>query len=109
MRFGVLALATALLLAGCYKVDTLEGTSAEQVRVDGRLFTIRVGPTGSPNTWRLLVQRATMVLNPDSELETERAQTVARQIMERTCKGGRYSQAIEGMDGINYKTVFTCL
>jgi hypothetical protein len=70
---------------------------------------VRVGPTETANQYRLLVQRATMVINPDDELESQRARTVARQIMERTCKGARYSQAVEGMDGINYKTVFSCL
>ncbi|HTR87626.1 MAG TPA: hypothetical protein VMI56_24300 [Reyranella sp.] len=109
MKLAIPALAAAMLVTGCYKVDTLEGTSAEQIRVDGRLFTVRVGPTGAPNQWRLLVQRATMVINPDDEVEARRAENVAKQIMERTCKGARYSQAVEGMDGINYKTVFSCL
>ena len=41
-------------------------------------------------------------------LEADRARNVARIIMERTCKGQRYSQAVEGMNGVNYKTVFIC-
>jgi hypothetical protein len=110
MKTGMLTLAaTAALLAGCYKVDTLEGTQAEPITVEGRKFTVRVGSTGAPNQYRLLVQRSTMVLNPDYELETDRARNVAKIIMERTCKGARYSQAIEGMEGVNYKTVFSCL
>ena len=110
MKPGILSLAaTAALLAGCYKVDSLEGTQAEAITVEGRKFTVRVGPTGTPNQYRLLVQRSTMVINPDYELEGDRARNVAKIIMERTCKGARYSQAVDGMDGVNYKTVFSCL
>ncbi|TMJ26548.1 MAG: hypothetical protein E6G95_13415 [Alphaproteobacteria bacterium] len=101
--------AAATLLAGCYKVDPLEGTQAEPITVEGRKFTVRVGSTGVPNQYRLLVQRSTMVINPDYELEAERAREVARRIMERTCKGRPYSQAVEGMEGVNYKSVFSCL
>jgi hypothetical protein len=110
MKVGMLCLAaTAALLAGCYKVDSLEGTQAEPITVEGRKFTVRVAPTGTPNQYRLLVQRATMVINPDYESETIRARRVANIIMERTCKGRRFSQAVEGMEGVNYKTVFSCL
>ena len=109
MRLGILCLAgAAALLAGCYKLDSMEGTQAEAITVEGRKFTVRVGPTGTPNQYRLLVQRATMVIGPDYELEADRARNVARIIMERTCKGQRYSQAVEGMNGVNYKTVFIC-
>ena len=110
MKRGILWLAaTSALLAGCYKVDSLEGTQAEPITFEGRKFTVRVGQTGTPNQYRLLVQRATAVINPDYELENDRARNVAKIIMERTCKGRRYSQAVEGMEGVNYKTVFSCL
>jgi hypothetical protein len=109
MKLGILCLgAVAALLAGCYQVDSLQGTQAEAITVEGRKFTVRVGPTGTPNQYRLLVQRATMVIGPDYEMEADRARNVARIIMERTCKGQRYSQAVEGMNGVNYKTVFIC-
>jgi hypothetical protein len=110
MRLGLLCLAaSAALLAGCYKLDSIENTQAEAITVEGRKFTVRVGTTGTPNQYRLLVQRATMVINPDYELEGDRARNVAKIVMERTCKGRPYSQAIEGMEGVNYKTVFSCL
>ena len=110
MRLGILCVgAAAALLAGCYKLDSLEGTQAEAITVEGRKFTVRVGQTGTPNQYRLLVQRATMVINPDYELEGDRARNVAKIVMERTCKGRPYSQAIDGMEGVNYKTVFSCL
>lgn len=101
--------AVSVLLAGCYKVDSLAGTQAEPITVEGRKFMVRVAPTGAPDQYRLLVQRATMVVNPDYERETERARVVAQRIMERTCKGRPYSQAVEGTEGVNYKTVFSCL
>jgi hypothetical protein len=54
------------------------------------------------------INRATMVVRPDDELEGDRAREVARRIMDRTCEGRPYNQPIDGMRGINYYTVFTC-
>jgi hypothetical protein len=71
-------LAAALLLAGCYQVGSLEGTQVEQIRVEGRLFQVRLRPTGAPNEWRMQINRATMVIGPDLELEGDRARAVAR-------------------------------
>jgi hypothetical protein len=110
MKKIVTAAAATLLLTGCYKVDTLEGTQAEPITVEGRKFTVRVAPTDiAPNQYRLLVQRSTMVINPDYEEESYRAREVAKRIMARTCKDRPYSQAVDGMEGVNYKTVFSCL
>jgi len=101
--------AAALLLAGCYEVGSLEGTQVEPITVEGRKFQVRLRPTNvAPNQWRLEVNRATMVVNPDYEVESIRAREVARRIMNRTCKGRSYNQSVDGMRGINYYTVFTC-
>ena len=100
--------AAATLLAGCYKVDPLEGTQAEPITVEGRKFEVRLARTGNPNEWRLEINRATMVVGPDYETEGDRAREVAKRIMERTCKGRPYNQPIDGMRGINYYTTFTC-
>lgn len=101
--------APALLLAGCYQVGSLQGTEVELIRVDTRQFEVRLRPTDiAPNQWRLEVNRATFVINPDYELEGDRAREVAKRIIDRTCKGKPYSQAVDGMSGINYYTVFTC-
>ena len=103
------SLAALLLLAGCYRVGSLDGTQVEPITVDGRKFQVRLRPTDvAPNQWRLEVNRATIVVNPESELEGDRAREVARRIMDRTCKGRPYNQSIDGMRGINYYTVFTC-
>ncbi len=101
--------AAALLLAGCHEVGSLNRTQVEPITVDGRRFEVRLRRTDvAPNQWRLEVNRATLVINPDFELESDRAHEVARRIMDRTCNGRPYNQASDGMRGINYYTVFTC-
>jgi hypothetical protein len=103
------SLAGLLLLTGCYQVGSLEGTQVEPITVEGRKFEVRLRPTDiAPNQWRLEVNRATIVYNPDYEVEGIRAREVARRIMDRTCKGRPYNQSVDGMRGVNYYTVFTC-
>lgn len=104
----LLAVAAAALLAGCYQVGTLEGTQVEPITVEGRKFEVRLTRTGAPNEWRMEINRATIVVGPDYELESDRATNVARRIMDRTCKGRPYTQSVDGMRGVNYYTVFTC-
>ena len=108
MKLRMIGLAMASLLAGCYQVGSLPGTQVEPITVEGRKFEVRLTSTGAPNEWRMEINRATMVIRPDDELEAERAYTVAKRIMTRTCKGRPYNQAIDGMRGINYYTTFTC-
>jgi len=108
MKLRMIGLAMASLLAGCYQVGSLPGTQVEPITVEGRKFEVRLTSTGAPNEWRMEINRATMVIGPDYETEGDRARAVAKRIMERTCKGRPYNQATEGMQGINYYTVFTC-
>jgi hypothetical protein len=109
MKTKLLGLAaTGLLLAGCYQVGSLQGTEVEPITVEGRKFEVRLTRTGAPNQWRLEINRATMVIAPDYETEGDRARVVAQRIMDRTCKGRPHSQAVDGMQGLNYRTVFTC-
>ena len=97
------------LLGGCYQVGTLEGTQVETVKVDGRRFEVRIGQTDKPNQWRMVITRATMVIDPDPALESQRAQEVAKRFMERTCKGGPYEEILAGLQGgVNYRTLFRC-
>jgi hypothetical protein len=100
--------AAALLLAGCYQVGSLEGSQVEPITVEGRKFEVRLTRTGAPNEWRMEINRATIVIGPEYETEYDRARVVAQRVIERTCKGQPYNQAIETMSGINYRTVFTC-
>ena len=108
MKLRMIGLAVASLLAGCYQVGSLPGTEVEPITVEGRKFEVRLARTGNPNEWRLEINRATMVVGPDYETEGDRAREVAKRIMDRTCKGRPYNQAIDGMRGINYYTTFTC-
>ena len=57
-----------LTLAGCHQKISLEGSQVEVVKVEGRRFEVRVELTGTPNEYRMLIIRATMVINPDPEL-----------------------------------------
>ena len=103
----------AVDLAGVTGADAvlawLDGTQVETVKVDGRRFDVRVGQTDTPNQWRMVITRATMVIDPDPELEMQRAREVAQRFMERTCKGGPYEEILAGLQGgINYRTLFRC-
>jgi hypothetical protein len=103
---GVIAV---LALAGCYQKSSLEGSQVEVVRVEGRRFEVRVAPTGTPNEYRMLIIRATMVVNPDPEVEMTRAREVAERYMKQTCKGGPYEEIVSGLESdVNYRTLFRC-
>jgi len=99
-----------LALAGCHQKATLEGSRVEVVRVEGRRFEVRVVPTEIPNEYRMLIVRATMVINADPELEMARAQEVAQRQMSQTCRGQPYKEVVSGLEGqVNYRVVFRCL
>ena len=98
-----------LVLPGCYQKGSLEGTQVEQVKVEGRLYEVRIGATGTPDEYRMLIIRATMVINPDSELEMIRGREVSKRFMERTCKGRPYEEILAGLQAdINYRVLFRC-
>jgi len=96
-------------LAACETKGTLENSREELVRVEGRQYEVRIAKTDMPDTWRMLIVRATIVLDADPEVERLRAQNVARPFMERTCKGAPYSQIMDKLqDDVNYFTLFRC-
>ena len=113
-RMGVAARMAAVaaachVLAGCYSKGTLDGTQVEQVKVDGRLFEVRIGSTGTPDEYRMLIVRATLVYNPDPELEQIRGREVSKRYMEQTCKGRPYEEILAGLQAdINYRVLFRC-
>ena len=112
-RFGsfraIAASMAALTLAGCPEKGSLERSQVEVVKVDGRRFEVRVAPTGTPNEYRMLIVRATLVFGPDPELEMARAREVAERYMKATCKGGSYEEITAGLQGdVNYRTLFRC-
>ncbi|MFO1159839.1 MAG: hypothetical protein U1E60_13445 [Reyranellaceae bacterium] len=84
----LLAAIAAWSLAGCVTTKgTLEGSQVETVRVDGRLYEVRVAPADVAGQYRLMVVRGTVVVAPDAKLESERLWNVVQPFMERTCKG----------------------
>jgi hypothetical protein len=100
----------ALAVAGCYQKGSLEGSRVQVVMVEGRRFEVRVAPTGTPDEYRMLIIRATMVVNPDSELEMARAQGVAERYMQQTCRGRAHREVVSGLEGgINYRVTFQCV
>ncbi|MFO1081747.1 MAG: hypothetical protein U1E23_14095 [Reyranellaceae bacterium] len=104
-----LAAGVALLLAGCHDVATLEESRAQTVRVDGRLFEVRVTRSDTPDEFRMLITRATMVVNPDPQREAARAQEVAALVMDRTCRGRPSTELFSGLDGpVSYRVGFRC-
>lgn len=100
----------SLSVAGCYQKSSLGGSQVEVVKVEGRRFEVRVTPTEIADEYRMLIIRATMVVNPDPEREMARAQEVAERYMKQTCKGRAYEEIVSGLEkGINYRTVFRCV
>ena len=96
-------------LGACGSKGTLDNSRVELVRVEGRQYEVRIAKTDMPDTWRMLIVRATLVIDSDPELERMRAINVARPFMERTCKGAPYSQIMDKLqDDVNYYTLFRC-
>jgi hypothetical protein len=98
-----------LMVAACHDKGTLEGSRVEYVRVEGRRFEVRVAPANVEGEFRLLVVRATIVINPDPEAEHSRAADVAKPFLERTC-GGRSYQVLEDqlIDSVTLSLRFRC-
>ena len=101
--------ASTLLLAGCHDKATLEDSRAQTVRVDGRLFEVRLTRSETPDEFRLLITRATLVVDPDPRRESARAQEVAAMVMERACRGRPATELFSGLDGpVSYRVGFRC-
>lgn len=79
------------------------------VTVEGRRFEVRIAPTGVSDEYRMLIVRATLVVNPDPELEYQRNWNVARQFMDRTCRGQPYKILDDTLvDSVNLQIRFAC-
>ena len=104
------AVLAALLLAACYDKGTLEGSPVEYVRVEGRRFEVRVVPADVEGEFRMLVVRATIILNPNPEAERSRAENVAKPFMERSCRGQSY-KVLEDLliDNVTLSLRFRCV
>ena len=82
----------ALVLAACTTTaatskGTLDRSQVETVRVEGRLYEVRVAPAEVEGEYRLLIVRGTIVVNPDPQRESERLWNGVQPFMQRTCKG----------------------
>ena len=103
-------LAAALALGACTPKATLDNSQVETVKVEGRLFEVRIAPTDAPDDYRMLIVRATLVINPDPEAERARGWNVAKQYMDRTCKERRYQVLDNDLtDYVNLQIHFRCV
>lgn len=103
-------LATSLSLVACAPKASLDDTQVEMVTVDARKYEVRLGSTGTPDEYRMLIMRATLVINADDELEAQRAQNVYPRFIERTCRGRPHQVLSEGLSQeVNYFVLFRCL
>jgi hypothetical protein len=104
------AVLAALMLAACHDKGTLEGSQVEYVRVEGRRFEVRVVPADAEGEFRMLVVRATIVLNPNPEAERSRAENVAKPFMERSCAGQSYKVLEDVLiDSVTLSLRFRCV
>ena len=87
---------------------TLEGARAETVRVDGRLYEVRVASAGVDGEYQLLIVRATIVVNPDPDLESQRNWNVVQPFLQRTCKGPFVVLENQLVDRVNLYIRFRC-
>jgi hypothetical protein len=103
------ALCAVLMLAACLDKGTLERSQVEYVRMEGRRYEVRIASTSVEREYRMLIVRATLVIDPDPELERSRGLNVAKPFMERTCKGRPYEVLEDNLvDNVNFYTRFRC-
>jgi hypothetical protein len=108
-RAGALPVALiALVLTACTPKGTLDRSQVETVRVDGRLYEVRVAPAEAEGEYRLLIVRATIVVDPDPELESQRNWNVVQPFMQRTCKGAFVVLENHLADKVNLYIRFRC-
>lgn len=102
-------LGAMLALAACHEKATLDRSRVEMVTLEGRKFEVRVAATDVADEWRIVVVRGSVVINPDPEFEYQRTWTVARQIMDRTCRGRPYQTFDDTLIAdVNLKLRFRC-
>lgn len=106
---ALLSAVVSLGLAACAtSKGTLEGSRVETVRADGRLYEVRIAPAETAGEYRLLLVRATVVVDPDPRLESERNWNVVQPFLERTCKGPFVVLDHQLADKVNLHIRFRC-
>lgn len=95
-----------------YGVSTRKGTldqsRVETVRVDGRLYEVRVASSAVEGEYQLLIVRATIVIDPDPDLESQRNWNVVHPFMRRTCKDAFAVLEHHLVDKVNLYIRFRC-
>jgi hypothetical protein len=105
----VAAAFAALALAACTTPKgSLEGSQVQTVRVDGRLYEVRVAKGDAEGEYRLMVVRGTMVIDPDPQRESARNWNVVQPFMEQTCKGPFVVLDQNLVDKVNLYVRFRC-
>jgi hypothetical protein len=100
---------TALVLAACTtSKGALDRSQVETVRVDARVYEVRVAPAEVEGEYRLLVVRGTIAVNPDPQLESQRLWNVVQPFMQRTCKGPFVVVENNLADKVNLYIRFRC-
>lgn len=87
---------------------TLDRSKVETVRVDGRLYEVRVASTEVEGEYQLLIVRATIVVDPDPRLESQRNWNVVQPFMQRTCKSHFVVLENHLVDKVNLYIRFRC-
>ena len=86
----------------------LDRSRVETVRVDGRLYEVRVASTGIDREYQLLIVRGTIVIDPDPNLESQRNWNVVQPFMQRTCKSPFVVLENQLVDKVNLYIRFRC-
>ena len=103
------AAVVAVTLAACTTPKgALDGSQVEIVRVEGRRYEVRVAKADVEGEYRLLVVRATLVIDPDPQRESARNWNVIQPFMERTCKGPFVVLDQNLVDKVNLYVRFRC-
>jgi len=102
----------AVVLAACASTPapkgTLDRSQVETIRVDGRLYEVRVAPAEVAGEYRLLIVRGTIVVDPDPQLESQRLWNVVQPFMQRACKGPFVVLENNLTDKVNLYIRFRC-
>jgi len=109
-RARALAVAlVALVLTACATPKgTLDRSQVETVRVDGRLYEVRIAPAEAEGEYRLMLVRGTIVVDPDPQLESQWNWNVVQPFMQRTCKGPFVVLENNLADKVNLYIRFRC-
>ena len=108
MKHALPAALAAFTLAACTPKGALDRSEVETVKVDGRLYEVRVAPTAVEGEYRLLLVRGTIVIDPDPDLESQRNWNIVQPFMQRTCKGPFVVLENHLADKVNLYISFRC-